>query len=943
MKVALRMGLLLFLFAQFVSNGLTQSGIITTYVGPRYPIDGAMAVSQAVDVPKFVIPDGTGGFYVTSWSQCSLYQVKADGTLSYVVANRGCGFGGDDKSATVAMLNHPIGIAIDSAGNLYIADEGNNRIRKITTSGKISTIAGDGIAGFGGDGGLATAAKLNSPSGIAIDSAGNLYIADTDNNRIRKITASGKISTIAGNGTAGFGGDLGFATSAKLQNPSGIAVDSAGTLYIADKANNRIRKVITTGIINTIAGNGTAGFSGDGGIATAAQLQMPSGVAIDFAGNLYIADAANARIRKVTSYGIISTVAGANPGLGDGGPAEAAGLSTPSGIAIDSEGNLYIADTDNNRIRKIIASGIISTVAGNGTRGSGGDGGPASAAQLDYPGSLEVDSADNLYISNYGDNLVRKVTAAGVISTAASGLHHSFGVAVDQAGNIYVAERDLGIIRKITPTGVKSTVAGGGTSGLGDGGPANAAHLNEPYDVAFDSAGNLIISDAGNGRIRKVTPTGIISTIAGGGTVDANGVPATDVALYMPLCLAVDSADNVFFSESSKGRIRKVTLAGIISTVAGGGSDLGDGGPATATQLYWPEGLAVDSAGNLYIADEGDNRIRKVTAAGIISTIAGDGTAGFGGDGGLATAAQLYDPNDVAIDSVGNIYIADTANQRIRIVVAALPTVATTAITSITQTTASGGGNVTSDGGASVTARGICWSTSANPTMANICTSNGTGTGAFIGSIAGLTAGMSYHVRAYATNVVGTAYGSDASFTTLALVPDFQISARTGGSYSATVAAGSSAVYNLSVAAINGFSGTVGFTCSGLPTAAACSISPTTLSVSGAAAASLTVTITTTARTSTVGITKDSGRSPWAGSAPAAILCLSSLIMMIRMPKRRISIALLMLCVVGIAGCGGGSKKNTSTQGTPAGTYSVVLKSTSGSISHNTNLTLTVQ
>jgi trimeric autotransporter adhesin len=693
--ILLRICLAAFFFTQLTMSGLAQSGIITTYAGPAMPANGTLATIHAIDYPTSVTPDGRGGFYMTSSGQNRVYRVAADGSLRLVAGSGALGYSGDGGSATAAMLNYPIGVAIDSAGNIFIADTGNNRIRKVTPDGIITTVAGNGNNGFGGDGGQATAAQLSSPYYVAVDSAGNLYFNDNFNQRIRKVTGAGVISTVAGNGSRGFGGDGGKATAAFLDAPNGVAVDSTGNLFIADTNNCRIRKVTVTGVISTIAGNGTSGFSSDGGQATAAQLSYPIDVALDSAGNLFIADRANQRIRKVTVAGVISTVVGngTNGFSGDGGQATAAQLNWPTAVAIDFVGNLFIADSENDRIRKVTVAGVTSTVAGNGTRGFNGDGGQATAAQLYYPNGVAIDSSGNLYIADSRNNRIRKVTVAGVISTVAGNGIGGFGgdggqaasaalngpnaVAVDSTGNLYIADSYNNRIRKLSPAGVITTVAGNGTQGFsGDGGQATAAQLNYPSGMAVDSAGNIFISDRENHRIRRVSVAGVISTIAGNGArgFSGDGGLATLAQLSYPSGMAFDSTGNLYIAVSD--RIRKVTVAGVISTVAGNGNAgfSGDGGQATAAILWAPNGVAFDSADNLYIADSGNNRIRKVTASGTISTIAGNGNAGFSGDGGLATSAQLggsgssslYHLNGVAVDSAGALYIADTGNNRIR-------------------------------------------------------------------------------------------------------------------------------------------------------------------------------------------------------------------------------------------------------------------------------------
>jgi sugar lactone lactonase YvrE len=333
------------------------------------------------------------------------------------------GYNGDSVAATVAEINNPEAVKVDTAGNVYITDFENNRIRMVNTSGLISTIAGTGVAGNSGNGGLATAATLNHPYCAAMNLAGDLYIAEGYNNDVRYVKTTGIISTIAGNGTAGYSGDGGFAFFAELNAPDGFAFDTLGDYFIADLSNNRVRKVNKAGIISTVAGNGTAGFSGDGGPADSAELNAVADIAADAAGNIYIADFNNNRIREVNSLGIITTIAGNGTAgySGDGGPATSAELNFPDGVAVDSSGNVYIADNDNNLIRKVSTGGIITTIAGNGTAGYTGDGGPATSAELNNPAGLAVDKSGNVYIADVGNNVIRELmpTPLGIKNMAA--------------------------------------------------------------------------------------------------------------------------------------------------------------------------------------------------------------------------------------------------------------------------------------------------------------------------------------------------------------------------------------------------------------------------------------------------------------------------------------------------------------------------------------------
>jgi len=584
--------------------------------------------------------------------------------------------GSDSLAFTPSVLKTPINAATFPSTN------------KSTTSNPIiTTVAGNGWWTYGGDGGPAIQAQLNSPRGIAIDSSKNLYIVDTDNHRIRRVDKKGIITTLAGNGDYGYAGDNNLAIHAQLYNPSDIVFDKAGNLYIADTGNHCIRRVDKQGIITLVAGHPpVGGYLGDGGPATQTNLNYPSGVAVDSMGNLYIADTFNHRIRKVDKDGMISTVAGSGSGGsygGDGGYATEARLNNPSGVTFDTSGNLYIADTGNQRIRKVDRYGIITTVAGNGTRGYSGDGGRATEAQLGYPAHFVVDAMGNLYIADEYNECIRKVDTNGIITTIAGNglrgyagdnglatqcqLNSPEGLARDALGHLYIADTRNSLIRKVDTNGFITTVAG--SQDPGDGGPATEATLCEPSGVFADLWGNFYIADKYKHRIRKVDETGIITTVAGVGKpgYTGDGGPAIQAQLYHPTGVTVDPLGNLYVADKDNRVIRKIDADGIISTVAGTGEGGygGDGGLATQARFY-PTTLAIDSLGDIYIADKWNDRVRRVDRHGIVTTVAGNGMSGYSGDEGPATEAELCEPSGVAIDTIGNLYIADTCNYRIR-------------------------------------------------------------------------------------------------------------------------------------------------------------------------------------------------------------------------------------------------------------------------------------
>jgi PKD repeat protein len=407
--------------------------------------------------------------------------VTGSDTIITIAGTGVAGFSGDGGQATSTQLNFPLGVNVDTQGNVFVADTSNNRVRKIS-GGVITTIAGTGTAGFAGDGGQATSAQVNIPGGVAVDPQGNVYIADEDNHRVRKISTAGIITTIAGNGVAGYLGDGGQATSAELNFPHGVTVDAQGNVFIVDTSNNRVRVVNTAGIITTVAGNGTAGFSGDGGQATSAELNFPRQVAVDAQGNLYIADTVNHRVRKV-SGGVITTFAGTGVAgfSGDGGAATSAQLNFPRGVALDATGNLYISE-DNSRIRKV-TGGTITTIAGTGVAGFSGDGGQAVSAQLNFPWGLAVDASGNLYIGDYTNNRVREIQNKQPIP--------SF-TATPTSGRAPLAVRFDGSASS-DPDGSITAYAWA----FGDGGTATGATAIHQYKAGTYSAKLTVTDDSG--------------------------------------------------------------------------------------------------------------------------------------------------------------------------------------------------------------------------------------------------------------------------------------------------------------------------------------------------------------------------------------------------------------------------------------------------------------
>ncbi len=612
--------------------------------------DGGPAQNALVS-PESLALDPAGNLYIGEAYTNHVRKIAPSGVITSV-------------APAGMQLSSSLGVATNVAGDLFIADTVNNRVLKLSASGTTTLVAGSGAFTSDGDGGPATAAGLRQPFGLAVDRRGNLYVAEYRGYRVRKVTADGLITTVAGNGDFGSDGDGGLAINARIA-PWGLAVDAAGALYITD--GSKIRKVDAAGVITTIAG-GAAGFSGDGGPASSAQLNGPTGIAFDSAGNLYIADTYNYRVRKITPDGIIRTIAGTGINGSLLGPDRAAAKSQityPMAVQPDNAGNLYVAENPlGGWIRKIDAQGRISPVAGMGPQSvSTGDGGPAIAAHFANALSVALGADGSVYISDPNSRRVRRVDSKGIVSTiagdgeqgyladgvpaATAPLNQPQGIALDAPGNLYIADTADQRIRKVGVDGLIETVAGTGTAGFsGDGGAATSAHLSSPIAVIVDSAGNLYISDAGNHRIRRVGTDGSITTIAD--------------SLLDPAGMAIDAAGNLYIADSGNHRVLRRTPDGTISTFAGTGATgrVVDGLPATQGILLKPVTLALDPQGNLFIGDIDDNSIRRVRPDGIMDTIAG----GFysvppGGDPAFATAVS---PTGIAIDADGSLYIAES-------------------------------------------------------------------------------------------------------------------------------------------------------------------------------------------------------------------------------------------------------------------------------------------
>jgi sugar lactone lactonase YvrE len=714
--------------------------------------DGQPPLQTQLYLPQDITVGPDGLLYIVDWNNHRIRRIR-DGVVETFA---GSGYLGDASNDDPKLIdfNHPTNVAFDHDGNMIVAAWHNSLIKKIEvlpddSAGPVSTLAGTGARAFGGDEGPGTQAKLDLPSSVVIDTIGNIIISDQANYRLRLLEPNSIIHTYAGTGTPGDAGDGGPALQAQLNGPKGqsaapasrIAIDARNRVYIADTGNHKIRLIDEIGNISTIAGTGTAGYSGDGGRATDAQLNTPSDVAIAPNGTLYIADTMNSAVRVVKPDGTIDTFAGTGErGFGgDGGPAKLAQLDRPYGVEVAPNGSVYIADTHNQRIREVVGIdvsppptpqptptpvvipctdqlGSICTYVGTGGTGFSGDGQNRLLSTLYWPFDIEFTPSGRRIFLDWNNHKVREIlpdeTLVTIMGTDFVGdgpkdlsdktpagadpltvdLNHPTDVQEFPNGDLLVMCWHNHKLRVIDKSDDRVHVLLGAAAGFaGDGGPASAALVNQPPHGTLDADGNLFFIDQRNQRIRVIygfsaqRGAAIIDTIVGTGTAGFNGDgPALQTQVRFPAGgnpepsggIAIGPDGTLYFSDTLNNRVRKVVFSdpgtfkeGVVTTIAGTGDKgfSGDGGPAVDAQINYPEDLEIGPDGNLYFADTDNNRVRMIDlTTGTITTVAGNGQSGYGGDGGQATDAMLNRPFGVAFDPAGDLYVSDTFNSRIR-------------------------------------------------------------------------------------------------------------------------------------------------------------------------------------------------------------------------------------------------------------------------------------
>jgi sugar lactone lactonase YvrE len=647
-------------------------------------IDGLGSAAK-FDNPRGIAVDVSGNVYVADTLDSTIRKITPAGRVSTLAGTAGKD-GHEDGQGTAARFDMPSGLAIDSSGNIYVADTWNNTIRKITPDGLVTTLAG--VAGLGGrdyKGGLdgpGSKATFKTPSGVAVDSGGNVYVADEGDNLIRKISPEGVVNTLAG--STGNDGNI----HGPFRGPDSVAVDSSGNVYVADTGNNCIRKITASGIVTTLAGLPGPGGGSVDGTGSAARFNTPSSVSVDANGNVYVFDFFT--IRKITPDGVVTTLAGKAGKMdrnestgGYDGTGKGARFSSTGGIAIDAKGMIYVADTflTYGIIRKVTPDGVVTTLAGT-TKGFTSADGKGTLAKFDEPRGVAVSAKGIVYVADFYNHTIRKISPEGDVTTLAGSpeqagnvdgkgvmakFNHPTALSVGPDGNIYVADTGNDAVRRVTPTGGVTTVARDITAAFGDQWYERDAPSSGPRSAVMDADGNIDV--AGLCAIFQINSVGKVRVLAGspnsGGAVDGTAV---DARFNGPSGLVIDAAQNIYVAEPNNDTIRKITPAGIVTTLAGRARDSGCiNGRGSAARLSYPNAVGLDSKGIIYVADTNNSVIRKIISAGEVTTLAN--TAGQGQKGhdiGSNKAARFDRPFSVAIDAQGNIYVADTNNNTIR-------------------------------------------------------------------------------------------------------------------------------------------------------------------------------------------------------------------------------------------------------------------------------------
>jgi sugar lactone lactonase YvrE len=680
--------------------------------------DGLPPLDTHLYLPQDITHGPDGLLYIVDWNNHRIRRINAAGVVETLVGSGELG-PANDGDALQQQFNHPTNVTFDADANMIIAAWHNSKVKKYDfATGEVVNLAGTGARSFGGDGGDGNSAILDLPSSVVVDSVGNIIISDQANYRLRLLEPNGTIHTIAGTGVAGYSGDGGPAEEAQLNAPVGqsappasrIDIDAQNRIYVADTANHVIRLVDEIGQISTIAGTGEAGYSGDGGPATDAQLNTPSDVAVADDGTIYIADTMNHVVRAITTDGIIHTIAGTGERgfAGDGGPADEAMLDRPYGLDTALNGDLYIADTHNQRIRRVTAAlpsdyvpddgtvdtdveiipctdeaGSICTYAGTGLNGYNGDGHDRLQTVLYWPFDVEFTPSGRTYVLDWNNHQVREIL-----------------------------DDDTFI------THIGTDFVGDGPADLGDltepGAPGTTVALNHPTDLQELPSGELILVAWHNHKLRKLDPTtGLVTVVCGRGAgFLGDGGPASEARVNQPSHAVLAPDGNLFLNDQRNQRIRvfesfaTLLYDSPVRTVLGTGTPgfNGDGLTPLETQVNWPTGgnpeptggIAMDADGVIYFADTNNHRVRRVAfnedfSDGDVSTIAGTGEAGYSGDGGPAVDAQINYPQDMEIGPDGNLYFADTNNHAVRVIDLATGVITTVAGTGTKDYSGDGG------------------------------------------------------------------------------------------------------------------------------------------------------------------------------------------------------------------------------------------------------------